>query len=119
MSRKIKIFRHDPAQGGEGYFEEFPLPEKAGLSVMDALDYIHLHLDPSLAYYSHSRCNHGICVRCSVKINGRNGLACETLLPVEGDIAIGPVNRDSVIKDLVCKKSEMSKVLGKAGENYS
>ncbi|MCP4755211.1 MAG: hypothetical protein GY866_30450 [Proteobacteria bacterium] len=108
MSRRIKIFRHDPAQGGEGYYEDNPIPEKTGLSVMDALDYIHLHLDPSLAYYSHSRCNHGICVRCSVKINGRNGLACETPLPAEGATTISPVNMDSVIKDLVCKRPKIA-----------
>ncbi|MCP4749793.1 MAG: succinate dehydrogenase [Proteobacteria bacterium] len=111
MSRKIRIYRFDPTQDQQGKYEDYPVPDRPNLSVMDALDTIYSNHDSSLGYYSHSRCNHGICSGCAVKINGRNQMACETPLPTEGEITIEPVSADSVVKDLVCKRAKSEGVV--------
>lgn len=104
MSKKVRVYRCDPSRDVAGSYDEFEVNEIPGMSVMDVLDYIYSTLDPSLSYYSHSRCEHGICTRCIVRVNGKNCLACETLIPAKGEITIEPINVDKVVKDLVARK---------------
>ncbi len=105
MSRKVRIYRYDPSRDAAGSYDEFEVNETPGMSVMDVLDYIYSTLDPSLSYYSHSRCEHGVCARCAVRVNGKNGLACETSLPAKGEITIEPTSAHKVVKDLIVEKS--------------
>ncbi len=101
MNRRIELYRYDPAGKEQGRFEAYEVPDRPGMSVMDALEFIRENIDPTLSYYHHSRCMHAICARCAVKVNGRNVLACQTPLPAEGTVRIGPVRMDRVLKDLV------------------
>ncbi len=104
MTRFVKVFRYDPADSSaEGEFRTYEVDTTPGMSVMDVLDTIHARLDPSLSYYSHSACLHGICGRCFVKVNGKTVLACETRLPDDGDVVIGPAGKGRVVKDLVTR----------------
>jgi succinate dehydrogenase/fumarate reductase iron-sulfur protein len=107
MAVELKVMRYDPATDQEPYFDQFEVPviEEEIWSIMDALDYIHENLDGSLAYYRHSICNHGICARCAVRVNGRNRLACEYPCPSEGKVLIEPSNRN-IVKDLVTTTSK-------------
>ena len=74
-------------------------------TVMDVLDYISLHLDPSLAYYKHSACDHGICGRCSVSINGKTRLACiEVVNRAAGCLFLAPVPGREPVRDLVTRQ---------------
>ncbi len=104
MSRKVKIFRYDNAVDKEGRYEEFEIDGTSDMSVMDALNYIYYNIDPSLGFYGHSRCGHGVCARCAVSVNGKNSIACVTPLPEGEEIIIEPVSKDRVLKDLVTKK---------------
>lgn len=106
MTRQIKIYRFNPAEDIEGEFKDYTIPDGDGWSVMDALDYIYENLDSSLSYYSHSRCLHGICARCAVKVNGKNVLSCEHPLPDSALVYIAPVSKDKVIKDLISGKNK-------------
>ena len=47
----------------------------------------------------HSVCNQGICGRCGVRANGKNGLACVTRVWGE-ELLLEPKN-NKVVKDLV------------------
>ncbi|MBW1930466.1 MAG: VOC family protein [Deltaproteobacteria bacterium] len=113
MPRLVKVYRYDPATDIEGEFREYEIPDTPGQSVMDALDYIHQNLDPSLSYYSHSRCAHGICARCAVRVNGENVLACVHPLPDNDVVYISPISKDRVMKDLITKKSAAPVSAGK------
>ena len=95
----VKIFRGTGISNGYYDHYELQLPSDDTWSVLDVLDYIYENLDSSLSYYRHSTCNQGVCGRCAVKINGKNGLACVTKVLNE-DLTIEPKN-SKVLKDLV------------------
>lgn len=74
------------------------------MTVMDVLDYIYTNLDHTLAYFKHSSCNHAICGRCLVKMNGKPVLACAKQIDPEADsIKLSPA-QGTVIRDLVVSK---------------
>jgi succinate dehydrogenase/fumarate reductase-like Fe-S protein len=104
MSRTIKIFRFDPETDAEPRYEEYEIADIPLMSIMDVLDFVYDSIDSSLSYYSHSRCDRGVCARCVVRLNGKNVLSCQTPLPEAGEVIIEPTKGDRVIKDLVVKK---------------
>lgn len=96
---KVKVFRGSDHANPHYDVYDVPLPADGTCSVMDVLDYIYEKLDGTLSYYRHSVCNQGICGRCGVKTNGKNGLACVTKV-VDENLVLEPKN-DKVVKDLV------------------
>lgn len=68
--------------------------------LLDGLIRIKEGLDGSLTF--RRSCAHGICGSCGMKINGKNRLACQTLIQDMPDrITIEPLAAYPVIKDLV------------------
>lgn len=100
---KVRVQRSDPGTGMEVHYQEYNVPFEvdSNSTIMDVLDYIFNNCDPSLSYFSHSTCNHGICGRCGVKVNGKVKLACLCSADAE-EITIEPKN-EKVIKDLVTR----------------
>lgn len=99
---QIKVYRYDPSIDAVGSFDTFEVPAQPHWTVMDTLDYISENLDNSLAYYKHSACNHGICGRCALKVNGKVRLACSMELTDEKGLTLEPKNAD-VVRDLVVR----------------
>ena len=99
----VKIFRFDPSVDTEPHYDSFSVEVSAEekMTVMGLLEYISKHFDSSLSFFSHSACRHGICGRCGVKVNGKPGLACETVLTGE-DITIDPI-KPQVVRDRVVR----------------
>lgn len=95
---KVTIYRSSPA----AHFEDFSVPFKPeeGYTIMQVLHYVQEKLDPSLAFYSHSACSHGICGRCLLKVDGRPALACVALADRD-TIRLEP-KTVSPTKDLLC-----------------
>lgn len=90
----VRVTRSDPRAR-----HEFAVA-RAGLQVvLDVLAAVE-RLDPSLGYrYS---CRSGFCGTCTVEIDGRPGLACQTRLePRARRIAIAPLAGFPVVRDLV------------------
>jgi succinate dehydrogenase/fumarate reductase-like Fe-S protein len=84
-----------------GGLASYDLPDfPAEVTIMEVLDYIYNNIDRSLAYYRHSACCQGICMRCSVKLDGRNVLACAETVPGNGDFLLEP-RKGKVVRDLV------------------
>lgn len=102
---KIKLYRFDPDKDQQGYFSEYEVPVREGTAwtVMDVLDYIALNYDSSLSYFRHSACNHGICCRCVMKINGKPDLACTYVVKSGDGLMIEPSRADKLVKDLVIR----------------
>lgn len=96
---KVRVFRGTDLSVPRYDSYEVPLPADGSCSVMDVLDYIYENLDGTLSYYRHSVCNQGICGRCGVKTNGKNGLACVTKVLCD-ELVLEPKNNKPV-KDLV------------------
>ncbi len=95
----FRIKRFDPGRGLDGW-EEFSLGMEPSERVLDGLIRIKDELDGSLTF--RRSCAHGICGSCAMKINGKNRLACQTLLSdLPGTVVLEPLPAFPVIKDLV------------------
>lgn len=77
--------------------------ELKGKTVMSLLNYLSKEQDCTLAYYHHSVCDHGICGRCSVMLNGKVCLSCITPIEELDEIYIAPVASRTPVRDLVTK----------------
>jgi succinate dehydrogenase / fumarate reductase, iron-sulfur subunit len=102
-TRIIRVFRYDPAAGGPGRYDRFELKtdnEKL-TTILDVLIRLQKTQDPSLAF--RYACRVSMCGSCGMVINGREGLACRTILAdLKGEeVTIRPLNHFPVIKDLV------------------
>lgn len=97
----LRVYR----TGGDrdGAFDEFDVPTAECKTVLDALRWVQLHLDPSLSL-RHS-CLHASCGTCGMRINGREQLACVCELADCGaEITIEPLanlpTRTDVVVDM-------------------
>lgn len=97
----FKIKRFDPEKDRESRWEKFRIEMELTDRVLDGFIKIKDTLDGSLTF--RRSCAHGICGSCAVKINGKSGLACQTLIKdvPPGEIVIEPLPAFPVIKDLV------------------
>jgi succinate dehydrogenase / fumarate reductase, iron-sulfur subunit len=99
---QVKIYRFDPSIDTDGHFDSFEVPALPHWTVMDALDYVSENFDSSIAYFKHGACDHGICGRCSLNVNGKVRLACSTEISDKKILELKPVN-DKIIRDLVVR----------------
>jgi succinate dehydrogenase / fumarate reductase iron-sulfur subunit len=102
-TRNIRIFRYDPADGGDGHFDNYVLdvPDETTTTILDVLLRLQREQDPSLAFRYACRVN--MCGSCGMVINGKEGLACKTNvsnIPSGKEITLRPLNTFPVIKDL-------------------
>ncbi len=98
----FKIFRFDPQKDQAPYEQEFQidLGDADKMTVLDALFKIQQTQDKSLSFrYS---CRLAMCGSCALVINGKEGLACKTLIRDlrSGPISIQPLRHIPVVKDL-------------------
>jgi len=101
---KVLIDRYDP-ESGEKRTDTFEVEEAllSGKTVMSLLDYLSTCCDPTIAYYHHSVCDHGICGRCALTVNGKVRLACITPVEEFSELHLAPVAARTLVRDLVTK----------------
>jgi succinate dehydrogenase/fumarate reductase iron-sulfur protein len=98
-TRRFRVYRYKRGDGGER-FDEFDVPVGPHTTVLDALRWIQLHRDPSLAL-RHS-CLHASCGTCGVQVNGREELACVCRVDDHGaQITVEPLANLPILTDLV------------------
>ena len=89
-------------RGGAGqapHVENFEIDFFPGQSVLDGLRIIRRELEPSLAF-RYACINANACKECMMQIDGKIDYACTTRLR-EGTIAIAPLPKKALIRDLV------------------
>ena len=97
--RGFSVYRYKRGGGGER-FDEFEVPVGPHTTVLDALCWIQLHRDPSLAL-RHS-CLHASCGTCGLQVDGREELACVCLVQDHGaHITVEPLANLPILTDLV------------------
>lgn len=99
---KVTVKRYKPAE--QSYFySEYMIDDRVlnGMTVMRLLDYITRNIDPTLGYYSHSVCYHGVCARCMLQVNGKQQLACTTRVQDYEELVLEPAKGRQPIRDLV------------------
>ncbi|MET7457333.1 succinate dehydrogenase iron-sulfur subunit [Streptomyces sp. NPDC005574] len=98
----FRIRRFNPEVAGEAVWEDFQLEIDPKERVLDALHKIKWDLDGTLTF--RRSCAHGICGSDAMRINGKNRLACKTLikdLNPEKPITVEAIKGLTVLKDLV------------------
>ncbi|MER6335672.1 succinate dehydrogenase iron-sulfur subunit [Streptomyces tendae] len=98
----FRVRRFNPEVAAEATWEDFQLEIDPKERVLDALHKIKWDLDGSLTF--RRSCAHGICGSDAMRINGKNRLACKTLikdLSPEKAITVEPIKGLTVLKDLV------------------
>ena len=100
MKVTLKVFRYNPENGGQPRYDVFHLDVDPNDRVLDLLEMVKGYHDGSLSY--RRSCAHGICGSDAMRINGRNRLACKTLVKDLGDtIVVEPILGLPVLKDLI------------------
>lgn len=97
----FKVQRYDPEQGSALHFQEFTVPSRRGMTVLDGLIYIKENLDSTLAF--RTSCRMGICGSCGMLVNNYPHLACHTQIEEFNSdrLTVKSLPNLSIIKDLV------------------
>lgn len=95
---KATCFRFNSDVDKKPRYETYETPIEPMTSVLNVLEYIYENLDSTLAYHRHTVCRRGICGRCTVNVNGKPCLACQTI--VNDDIIIEPIPKRKVVRDI-------------------
>ncbi|MEU3030557.1 succinate dehydrogenase iron-sulfur subunit [Streptomyces incarnatus] len=98
----FRIRRFNPEVSGEAVWEDFQLEIDPKERVLDGLHKIKWDIDGTLTF--RRSCAHGICGSDAMRINGKNRLACKTLIKdinPEKPITVEPIKGLTVLKDLV------------------
>jgi fumarate reductase iron-sulfur subunit len=102
----LRVARYRPEHRPDPYFDEFDVPYREDMVVLDALNHIKDDLDGSLTY--RWSCRMGVCGSCGMMVNGVPQLTCSTFLR-EFDsepIVVEPLENFPVIRDLVIDMSD-------------
>ncbi|MFI7402808.1 succinate dehydrogenase iron-sulfur subunit [Streptomyces sp. NPDC049541] len=98
----FRVRRFNPEVSAEATWEDFQLEIDPKERVLDGLHKIKWDLDGTLTF--RRSCAHGICGSDAMRINGKNRLACKTLIKdinPEKPITVEPIKGLTVLKDLV------------------
>ncbi len=102
-TRVVNVFRYDPTRAEEGHYQRYTvrIPNEQLTTILDVLLKIQTEQDPSLAF--RYACRVSMCGSCGMVINGRERLACKTVVAdlKEKEIHLRPLNHFPVVKDLV------------------
>lgn len=104
----FNIKRFNPSEEKTPRWQEFNIKMDPMQRLLDGLIKIKENADGTLTF--RRSCAHGICGSCAMKINGKNGLACQTLIKdMPEKITIEPLAAYTVIKDLVVDMTQFFK----------
>lgn len=108
---RLEVARTSPDGTDTGRRDVFDVPYDDRTSVLDALQWVKDHADPTLTF--RWSCKMAVCGSCGVMVNGRPVLGCETF--VRGyrtsGLVVEPLAHAEVLRDLVV---DTDTFLGKA-----
>ncbi|MEU1086993.1 succinate dehydrogenase iron-sulfur subunit [Streptomyces sp. NPDC005576] len=102
ITATIRIRRFNPEVSEDAVWQDFQIEIDPKERVLDALHKIKWELDGTLTF--RRSCAHGICGSDAMRINGKNRLACKTLIKdinPEKPITVEAIKGLTVLKDLV------------------
>ncbi|MFE6663194.1 succinate dehydrogenase iron-sulfur subunit [Streptomyces sp. NPDC057697] len=102
ITATFRIRRFNPEVSDEVQWQDFQIEVDPKERVLDALHKIKWDIDGTLTF--RRSCAHGICGSDAMRINGKNRLACKTLIKdvaPEKPITIEAIKGLTVLKDLV------------------
>lgn len=104
MQIHLEIQRFDPEKDDKPHFQTYTVEAAPTDRLLDALMDIKRHQDGSLSF--RKSCAHGVCGSDAMRINGRDRLACKTLIrdvaAADGDtVRIEPLRHFPLQRDLL------------------
>ncbi len=99
---RIQLERYRPEEDSEPWQQTVEVPYHRDTSVLDALNYIKDHVDPSLSY--RWSCRMAICGSCGVMINDEPRLGCKTFLREyldAGELRVRAMDNFPIERDLI------------------
>ncbi len=109
MNITLKIKRYNPTVDDTSYYQSFTVDIEPNERLLDALMQIKRFQDGSLGF--RKSCAHGVCGSDAMRINGKDGLACKTLIKEvaekDGDlVTVEPLRYMEVQRDLIVDQGE-------------
>ena len=109
MKIVLRIQRFNPDTDEAPYFQEYTVEAEPNERLLDALTQVKRFQDGSLGY--RKSCAHGVCGSDAMRINGKDGLACKTLIKEvvekEGDtVTVEPLRYLPVQRDLIVDQAD-------------
>ena len=98
----LRVRRFNPEVSAEVQWVDYQILMDPKERVLDALHKVKWEIDGTLTF--RRSCAHGVCGSDAMRINGRNRLACKTLIKdinPEQPITVEPIKGMTVLKDLV------------------
>ncbi len=102
MDVTVKILRYNPEVSEDSTWESYQVTAEPTDRVLDLLHKVKWDLDGTLTF--RRSCAHGVCGSDAMRINGKNRLACKTLIKdvnPSQPITVEPIKGLPVLKDLV------------------
>ena len=105
----LKIQRYNPGTDDSPHYQSYTVDVDPNERLLDALMQIKRFQDGSLGF--RKSCAHGVCGSDAMRINGKDGLACKTLIKdvteIEGEtITVEPLRYMKVQRDLIVDQIE-------------
>ncbi|MDP6896280.1 MAG: 2Fe-2S iron-sulfur cluster-binding protein [Rhodospirillales bacterium] len=94
---RLKIQRGGPGEAPA--YDDFEVPYRDGMSVLDALIWIRTNKDSSLAI-RYSCTNANTCKECMVRVDDKTVYACTKRLGTT-PVSVGPLTNKRLLRDLV------------------
>ncbi len=97
----FRVKRYRPGSDSRPRYQEYRIPYRNDMVVLDGLNYIKDRVDPTLAF--RWSCRMGICGSCGADVNGHPKLTCGTYVREfrRGVVTVDPLANFPIIKDLV------------------
>ena len=106
MNYQVKIQRYNPSTN-ETYFQTYDVNLDEKLTILEVIEYIKNHIDPTLTYRAF--CKSAICGSCAMLVNGQSKLTCKMNAIdnlIDGVLEIAPLKNFEIIKDLVVNQDK-------------
>ena len=96
----LSVLRYNPDTDIEPHWQHYTVPYNEEWVVLDALNYVKAHLDPTLSY--RWSCHMAVCGSCGMMVNGEPKLSCKSFLrDLPQSIRVEPLAHFPIERDLV------------------
>lgn len=104
MKIQLEILRYNPEQDAEPALQTFQVQAEPTDRILDLLMHVKRHEDGTLGF--RKSCAHGVCGSDAMRINGKDRLACKTLVRDVADadgatVRVEPLRHFPVHRDLI------------------
>jgi succinate dehydrogenase/fumarate reductase-like Fe-S protein len=99
MLKKAVLTVRRGAPGEAAQAQSWEVPFDQGQTVLDALRWIRVHADPTLAF-RYSCISANACKECMMRVDGKTVYACLTRLETR-EMLVEPLSKKDLVRDLV------------------